>query len=309
MTSDCAGGVEQKMTILKYPFATTGAPGAYEWFSNVGGSCAIENLTGAAVLSESGTTYLYGVGLAQYPNRDTVIKAADPSGSPTSQPAGSNTVWTQFFTTTGDAGGNGIYPIAGGGGVYVVGADNDSYPPTYPIVAAYDTSGTETWAVRGATNFAYSGFFRAVTALGSSVYAVGQTAGSATDYVVEKYDTSGVRQWTKTYDSGSANDALTAVVALGTHVYAVGFTGSSATSGCNQSTPCQAVLLDLSAADGTLLNTTLYGDGVNDTVAYGIATDGTDLYVAGHQYTGATNGYDIYVTEYPGPLASSSAAR
>ena len=306
MTTDCSGGKEAKMAIVKYPLATTGAPSGYEWFSNVGGSCAIESLAGGAVAVESGTTYLYGAGMAQYPNRDTLIKAGDATGNPTVMPSGSSTTWTQFFTTTGNAGGFGIAPFAAGGGVYVVGADNDT-PPTYPILAAYDTAGTQSWVVRGSSKFAYSGFFRAVTASGTAVYAVGQTAGSNTDYVIEKYDTTGARQWTKQYDCGSgcANDVLTAVVVLGSHVYAVGYTGASATSGCNSTTPCKGVLLDLNAADGTLLNTTLDGDGTNDESWHGITTDGTDLYVAGQVMT-ASNGYDIIVKKYAGPLAGPS---
>lgn len=302
MTTDTVGGPETKMAIVKYPFTTSGAPSAYEWFQNIGGGTAIEYFAGGAVLNESGTTYVYGVGMAQYPNLDWVVKANDPSGSPTTEPAASSPVWSHNFTSVNNAGGNGAAAWANGGGVYAIGSDNDT-SPTHPILAAYDTSGTQSWVVRApAMNFGYSGFFNGVTAAGSAIYVVGQTSDNAR-WIAEKYDTSGNRQWSQGYQT-SGDNALRAVVSLGTHVYAVGFTAASG-SGCSQSTPCKAVLADIDATDGTLHSTTvLAGDASHDAVANGITTDGTDLYVAGHQYIDATNGYDIFVKKVAGPPAS-----
>lgn len=304
MTTDSVGGKEGKMAIVKYPLtdnASTPAPSGYEWFPNVGGSAGIELLAGGAVLVESGTTYVYGAGMAQYPNRDTLIKASDPAGSPTIMPAGSSPVWTRFYTTTGNSGGNGVTAWANGGGVYSVGSDNDTTGGPYPILAAYDTTGKQTWAKRGSTSFAYQGSFQAVAASGTDVYAVGlaySTGGTtASDYVVEKYDTSGTRQWTKSYDSGNTNDVVTGVVVLGSSVYAVGYTGASTPGNCAAAAQCKAVLLQISTTDGTLQSTTTYGTGATDQSARGITTDGTDLFVVGHGQT-ASNGYDIFVLRY-----------
>ncbi len=308
MTTDCAGGKEGKMIFLEYPFTDSPSnptPSAYEWFANVGGSCAIENLNGIAVGTEvdsSGNSVpmMYGVGEAQYPNRDTLIKASEPAGSPTTMPSGSSTVWTQFYASNGSANGvvvgtNGSSPPSTA--LYVVGSTND-YGGSLPIIAAYNTAGNQTW-VSTATSFTYQGSFQAVTTFGGYIYAAGVAFGSGnttSDAVVEKYDTSGHRVWTHSYDFNS-NDVLTGILGLGNYIFAVGYTGKSTPFNCSATNPCAGLALEINPTDGTLKDTFNYGTPSTDTTFRGITTDGTNGFVVGDEQT-SSSGYDLFVIEF-----------
>lgn len=143
-----------------------------------------------------------------------------------------------------------------------------------PMLMKYTTGLVRAWKVRPTDNT--RAIFLAVTGLADHVYAVGiaNASGSpAADYLIEKYDESGNRIWSVT-SGGGAEDVLQGVVAIGSRLFAVGYTRSS---GAGES---DAVILEIDPATGATISTTLFG-GAQDDQAWGVATDGTDLYVVG----------------------------
>lgn len=153
----------------------------------------------------------------------------------------------------------------------------------------------------------FQGVFHGVTAFGGSLYVVGYTfirgvAGSE-NYLIQKYNEAGTLQWSQIC-GGANSDALTGVVGIGSRLFAVGWTMSSGAGGKD------AVILEIDPATGNMLSTTLFG-GAQDDMANSVATDGTDLYVAGESKSFAEGGNtvgsnDVMLLRYT--LAPSIAA-
>jgi hypothetical protein len=122
-----------------------------------------------------------------------------------------------------------------------------------------------------------TGEFAAITALDGYLYAVGATGtflnpgGRAC--LIEKYDQSGTRLWRAIPYAGPGEDVLQGVVAIGDRLFAVGYSSFGAGN-------YGVLILEIDPDTGDVLNTTLWG-GAHDDLAYGAATDGSDLYVVG----------------------------
>jgi hypothetical protein len=162
---------------------------------------------------------------------------------------------------------NGYIYIAGNSRLPGVGEDGAERP----VLMKYDTTLNRIWKARPTD---HTGFFRAVTASGGNIYAVGHARfDSSADYLIEKYDELGNRIWSVTSGGGS-EDVLTGIIGIGSRLFAVGYTRSDGAGGAD------AVILEIDPATGSTVSTTLYG-GAQDDFANGAATDGTDLYVVG----------------------------
>jgi len=110
--------------------------------------------------------------------------------------------------------------------------------------------------------------------VGGAIYAVGYVGIFPNyDYLIEKYDESGNRLWSK-ISGGAGTDVLNAVVSIGGRIFAVGYTSSQGAGGTD------AVLLEFDPSTGSTLSTITYGGALDD-FATAVTTDGTDLYVAG----------------------------
>lgn len=140
-----------------------------------------------------------------------------------------------------------------------------------PLLMRYDFDLQRIWKARPGD---VEGVFRGVAGLGGYVYAAGtaMAPGGDTEYLVEKYDDMGNRVWSVT-SGGAGNDVLTGLVVLGDRLFASGYTYSNGAGGAD------AVLLEIDLDSGATLSTTGFG-GAQDDFANGLATDGTDLFVA-----------------------------
>jgi hypothetical protein len=140
-----------------------------------------------------------------------------------------------------------------------------------PVVMRYTQSLIRDWKKRPSD---VSGVFFSITSLGNAVYVVGQAyAASGVHYLIEKYDESGNRIWTR-QSSGGGDTSLRGIVAVGSKLYAAGYTNTTGAGGYD------VLLVEIDPGTGSILSTTTYG-GAQDDLAYGIAVDGSDLYVAG----------------------------
>jgi hypothetical protein len=279
---DNVGGVEIKTLTTLWnisPLSLAGhvsgpvqPSGSTAFFSYSGG----ENLEAVAAANEAGTPFTYESGYAQANgvNNTAILAKYD---------AGGNLQWSQNVGNTGN------FDISAGqaitllnGNVYVAGVTHYNYndPTTqYPALWEYTSSGSQVFAVQDTT---LNGSFQGLTTLDGNLYAVGST--SSNGYLIEAFDPSGKVLW-RTDPSATGTNALTGVVALANELFAVGYTKGG--SGANQ-----AVVLQVDPATGTILSQTLFGGGTLNTQAFGVATNGTDLYVTGGTSAFSTGGQE-----------------
>jgi hypothetical protein len=142
---------------------------------------------------------------------------------------------------------------------------------TRPALMRFDTSLNRAWKARSPDR---EGVFYDVALLGSGVFVVGETGNAPSrDFLIERYDASGNRQWSVTHGS-SGDNALVGVVALSGRLFAVGSTDETGAGGYD------AVVVELDPNSGAILATTHLGGAENDAAA-GVVTDGQALWVAG----------------------------
>ena len=142
---------------------------------------------------------------------------------------------------------------------------------------------TNQWKNRDA---AIIGDFAGLATDGSSLYAVGQTRGAHTDFVIAKYDQTGGQSWSTVSDGGGTTDYLRDVVVIGGRVFAVGYTNAPGAGGDDM------VILEIHPSTGAVLSTDTYGGAQNDR-ANRVTTDGTELYVMGESRSFAQGGNSV----------------
>jgi len=106
----------------------------------------------------------------------------------------------------------------------------------------------------------------------------GQTSAGDTDAFIRKYDFNGNVLWTRQFGS-SAQDYAWAVAVDGTGVYVVGETQGNIVTGGAGTTGADAFIRRYDA-NGAVVWTRQFGT-LDTETAYGVATDGTGIYVAG----------------------------
>jgi hypothetical protein len=230
---------------------------------------------------------------------------------------GTTLLWTQQFGTGSADVAYGVAvdatPITGG--VYVVGTTMGTLPLQTnaggfdAFVRKYNLSGFEQWTHQfGSTNndFAYQ-----VAVDGAGVYVVGITDGALDganlggfDAFIRKYDGGGVEQWTRQFGSTSNDFAYHVAVDATVDpsgVYVVGIT-DGALDGQTYLGGLDAFIRKYDGG-GVEQWTREFGTGSDD-VAYGVAVDGTGVYVVGTT-DGALDGtnvggLDAFVRKYDG---------
>lgn len=203
---------------------------------------------------------------------------------------------------------------ADAGGVYVTGSAGGTLPGQtsgHLFIRKYDPDGKELWTnafgTLGVSENAY-----AVSVSSSGVYVVGSTEeliGVQTlptfdfDGFVRKYDTNGNLQWTRQFGGIDREEAFGAL-ADASGVYAVGYTrevlGPASLGG-------EDAFLRRYDANGNALWTIQTGS-VDDDYGYGVATDGTGIYIGGYTDRNTipedlTNHADSFLYKYSPPAA------
>jgi len=248
-TSDTVGGKENKGITVKFPLtgATGGGFGGAIWDQQTPaapGACLYgggESLLASLVTIESGNTFVYVTGSGQQNGANggrLFLSKLDANGT---------VLWTRDDSASMI---NNAYSVGRGlavlnGNIYVSGFNSDSGNKCY--LRKYDANGNLLWS-RATTTGSYVG----VTALGASIFAVGQVgSGASADFLIDKWDEAGNLAWSQQYDRNSAEDVLNGVVGLGGRIYAVGSTRGGTAGGAD------AALLEIDPATGNLLSTTL----------------------------------------------------
>ena len=292
--SDGYGGTEIKSMFAR--FLLTGSPvfcGSYNFFSYRG----YEMYYAAVASSEGGTDYIYAGGtaeqsgwgysgpfiLAKYDANGVMVNKATEPGIGWGYPPfrlGVSTAWGLAVL-------NSRLYVAGQSWLPYYGEDQDTtwdFWGQRPVLMKYDSGLTRIWKYRADITSGYPGYsgqFYAVTALDNYLYAAGRgfpTGGSnGFDFLVEKFDEDGNRMWSASW-GGPYEDSLRGIVAVGNRLYAVGYTYKTAHSS-DRDGDADAVIYEILPDGSYQLVETIGGSSVD--FAYGVATDGHDLYVVG----------------------------
>jgi hypothetical protein len=302
-TSDTVGDKEQKGLVLKYPFTgatgggydgdiwdrqTPAPPGAYSY----GGG---ENLIALTLAAESGTNYIYTTGNGQpgfYVNGAfTLSKLGEDS----------TVLWTQTQATPGTDNSAGESIVTLNNNVYVGGFYASASQLQYPVLWKYSSSGSFVWERTDSSPAAYNG----ITTISNYIYVVGGNGiGGDTWYgggpnlsafLVEKWDQNGNQIWTRTY-TNSVQSLLTAVVNVSNRLFAVGYTYAG--TGGN----AEAVLMEINPATGDQISSTTF-TGASVSMATGIDSDGTNLFVVGSSASSGNVANQIMLLRYSIPAA------
>jgi hypothetical protein len=282
-TTDIVGDKEEKGIIVSFPSdggnstwakQTPPPPGAFSY----GG---FEHLNAVTVAVEGGQTFLYATGISQsgfFNDGRVYVSKVDANG---------NVLWTRT-DPTGTPTSNGLAIAADAGNVYVAGFSDDSGTRT-AYLKKYDQNGGLLWA-RTSSPGLFNGLI--ADAATGSIYAVGQTNGPNADFLIEKWDSaSGTVLWSQTYDRGGATDILQGVTLLDGRLYAAGSTTGDTAGGSD------GVVLEIDAATGALLDTTLWGGSADDGFQ-GIAATPGGLHVVGTTTGFGSGGSDIAYVLY-----------
>ena len=273
-TLDTAGLKDPKGMIVKFPFVgpTGNGFGGSVWDKQTPANSAYgyggaEVLNAVTAAKEGTNVYIYTTGQGQ--------AGRDNNGRlfVTKMKTDSTVLWTATDSSSVSSAlssGRGVTAL--NGYVYVAGR-NDDFGYSAGVLRKYDPQGALVWS-----QGRQPGEFNGVTAFGGAIYAVGTTASS--QFLLEKYNEAGSLLWTRDYSINPTDNVLSSIIGFGTRLYAVGYTRN------NTSEKKEAVILEISPEDGTVISQTFY-TGPSHTVATSVATDGSDLYVAGSTVVGA----------------------
>ena len=280
--SDGVGDTEGKPLFARYDAAGSGliGCGSENYFPYRGG----EYYHAARAVTESGVPYVYATGWAEQTgfafSFPFILAKYDTDGVRVGAATEPGVVLGTFGCCPGTSLAQGvtelngaIYPV-GFSRLFGMGEDNVNRP----MIMRYDSSLTRVWKYRSAD---VNGFHRAVAGADGFLYAAGHTEASPREYLIEKFDEAGARQWSVVF-GGAGDDALTGIVAVGSRIFAVGSTTTGTAGGAD------AVLLEIDPATGATLSSTLFGGALDD-FANGVSTDGSALFVVGESRSYASD--------------------
>lgn len=219
-------------------------------------------------LDGSGNAYVTGFLYKPFEpdSHDYLTVKYSPSGA---------TLWTRAYDSGGD---EAAYDVAvdGSGNVHVAGTSG---------VVRYNSAGTQQWVG------AFNGVARALINVGGFVYATGM---SGSDIVTARYDGTGARLWSTSYNLGGTEEAYDLRL-VGNSLYVAGRSNTD------------ALLVGFNKDSGASTLADLYDSGGDDDF-YAMAFTGTsDFWVAGR--TGGDNFlYDFLTIKYTvasGPTLSA----
>jgi uncharacterized delta-60 repeat protein len=140
-----------------------------------------------------------------------------------------DTLWTRTYNypTANESDKAVSLALDGSGNVYLSGR-SDSDPTLASnddvLTVKWDGNGVFQWASRlnGTGNGSDAARALKVTSAGN-IYVAGKTFGSTSDYVLIKYNSSGVQQWIQTYDGGGSDDVSSLAIDNSENIYLTGF--------------------------------------------------------------------------------------
>jgi autotransporter-associated beta strand protein len=277
-----------------------------ELWSRQFGSLAPLTDVGRAVAARNGHIYVAGSvagdlsGQRNIAGTDAFVRGYDAAG---------NEVWTSVFGTGRDDQAVGIAVDAFG--IYVVGFAGAGFlGQSYQggldaYVTLFDSAGNQVWTREFGTTGDDQA--RAVAVDASGIYVVGYTSGTlpgqtsagGTDAFVRKYDITGNLLWTRQFGTATSDIGL-AVAVDGSGVYVAGATFGTLPGQVGAGS--EDAFVRKYDASGNELWTRQFGTS-NADLAFGVAADGSGVYVAGDTFgalPGQTSagGFDAYVRKY-----------
>ncbi len=206
-------------------------------------------------------------------------------------------LWVSAYNGTGNGDDNpASIDIDGSGNVYVTGASRGTTSGVDIATIKYNSSGVQQWASRytGVGDSVDRGVKVDVDAL-SNVYVGGVTYAAATgnDYILVKYNSSGVQQWLRTHSSpGASNDYVTdAIVDASNNIYISGSRFVAASR-------YDFHTIKYDGSGNSLWSASFNSVENDDDAATALALDNTgNLYVTGYSFN-FKSGDDIYTLKY-----------
>lgn len=246
----------------------------YGWYEGGGSSVVAVDEDSAHVV------YATGSAQANWSNWTAVLAKYDSTG---------NLVWWRTLgdTTWGSYGGGEAVAWLNGY-LYVAGRNASG---GQAVLWKYDSTGNQTWVRRFHTGA--GAFATDVAGAAACLYVTGcrvNASSGVADVLLLKYDEDGILQWSNEW-GGTANDIGYGIAVDGDRVYVVGRTSSFGAGGKD------VFLLEVDAADGTVLSTSLWGREADD-VANDVAVAGSDIYVVGETASSGAGGKDLVLLRY-----------
>jgi hypothetical protein len=266
-TVDGVGGTEPKSTVDVYDAGTATFQSCQT--SNFFPYRGYENYWAAA--TDGVSLFAAGGGETCGGNGSTILSRIDPATGALIAKVAEPGVDFTGFSCIGRSSASGLAML--NGSLYVAGWSNLAAEDGVdrPVLMRYSQSLSRDWKARPTD---HRGDFAAVTALGGALYVVGSAeAGADVHFLIEKYDESGTRVWSRE-STGGGQTSLRGIVSVGSKLFAAGYTNTMGAGGLD------VLLVEIDPSTGAIVSSTTYGGALDDR-ANGIAVDGSDIYLTG----------------------------
>jgi len=221
--------------------------------------------------------------------------------------------WTQQLGTSSWDSGRGL-TVDSSNNIYVTGStygglDGNTNSGSYDIILVkYNSSGTKQWTQQLGTSSSEYGLGVTMDS-SNNLYVTGQTNGGLdgntnsgnSDIFLVKYNSSGVKQWTKQLGTSSSDEAFGITVDSLNNIYLTGYTGGGLDGNTNSGN--DDIFLVKYNSSGTKQWTRQLGTSSDD-YGFGVTVDSSNkIYVTGHTKLGidgnsSSGDQDIFIVQY-----------
>jgi uncharacterized delta-60 repeat protein len=264
-----SGSESQDIILIKY-----NPDGDILWTRGFNGNADDFDLAADAALDNDGNIYITGESTDSSSDENITTIKYDPSG---------NQQWVKFYNGSGDN-------VDEARAIYVDGSDNiyvTGYSRNGPFTAdgdlttiKYNSSGQEQWVGIYDQDDEFDGGVSVVADAAGNVHAAGTTTSSSLnqDFVIVKYNSSGMEQWAKLYNGtgNSADNGVKVAVDNQQNVYVTGSSQATSTFGRND-----IITLKYNSSGEVQFTKTYDAAGYGDNAADLEIDENANLYVSG----------------------------
>jgi hypothetical protein len=275
---------------VDYATVKYNSAGAQLWAMRYDGPMNWYDYANAIAVDGGGNVYVTGRSSASGTGFDYATIKYSTSGSQ---------LWAARYNGPGNGEDNAVaIAVDANGNCYVTGYSLGTGPYNDYLTIKYSASGVQLWTARYNGPGNQEDRANAIAIDGSgNVYVTGRSALNATfpyndDYTTVKYDASGNQLWVARYDgpANSTDEAYALALDSQNNVYVAGYSFSDSSSG-------DYATIKYNPAGIQLWVQRYNGPGNAEDFAYGLAVNGSNVYVTGKSYGNGTN-YDYATIKY-----------
>lgn len=272
--------------------------GGLTWVRQFGTNTPDNIYSNGMAVDASGNSYVVGYA---YADLDTYTHAGDSDGFLVKYDSNGNKLWSVGYGGVAADEAKGVV-VDSNGKVYVAGSIAGSF-----YTAKYDGSGTFLWSQQLTGGSSASANAIALDSFGNP-YVVGQSIGSfdggtavgGVDVAVAKYDTAGVKQWTRQLGTTGSDSATGVVLDSSDNIFVAGTTDGGLDGNTNASNLLRDVFLIKYTSGGTKMWTKQLGTSNSEDLAGVAMRTENYAYLVGGTYgsfssTPNSGGSDIVV--------------